>query len=39
MLVDVAGPHVAQEILGHRSISTTVDEYAHVDERAMNTHR
>jgi len=35
MLVDVAGPHVAQEILGHRSIATTVDEYAHVDERAM----
>lgn len=35
MLVDVAGAHVAQEILGHRSISTTVEEYTHVDERAM----
>jgi integrase len=34
-LVDVAGPVVAQQILGHANVSTTVDEYAHVDEPAM----
>jgi integrase len=36
-LVDTAGAHVAQQILGHRNISTTVDGYAHVDEAAMLT--
>jgi integrase/recombinase XerD len=34
-LVDVAGPVVAQQILGHANVSTTVEEYAHVDEPAM----
>lgn len=34
-LVAVAGPVVAQQILWHTNISTTVDEYAHVDEPAM----
>lgn len=34
-LVDVAGPVVAQQILGHAHVSTTVDEYAHVEEPAM----
>ncbi|KAA0017647.1 tyrosine-type recombinase/integrase [Antrihabitans cavernicola] len=34
-LVDTAGVKVAQEVLGHRHISTTADEYAHVDEKAM----
>ena len=37
LLVDTAGPHVARQILGHQNISTTVDEYAHVDEKAMLT--
>jgi len=36
-LVDVAGLKVAQEVLGHRHVSTTADEYAHVDEKAMLT--
>lgn len=35
MLVEVAGVHVAQQVLGHRNVSTTVDEYAHVDYAAM----
>lgn len=34
-LVDVAGPVVAQQILGHANVSTTVEEYAYVDEPAM----
>ena len=34
-LVDTAGVHVAQEVLGHAHISTTVGTYARVDERAM----
>ena len=34
-LVDTAGLKVAQEVLGHRHVSTTADEYAHVDEKAM----
>lgn len=34
-LVDTAGVHVAQEVLGHAHISTTAGTYAHVDERAM----
>lgn len=34
-LVDTAGLHVAQEMLGHAHISTTADTYARVDERAM----
>jgi integrase/recombinase XerD len=35
LLVDVAGAHVAQEVLGHRNISTTIEEYTHVNEAAM----
>jgi integrase len=35
MLVDAAGVHVAQQVLGHRHVSTTIGEYAHVDEQAM----
>jgi integrase len=35
MLIDAAGVHVAQQVLGHRHVSTTVEEYAHVDEQAM----
>jgi integrase/recombinase XerD len=34
-LVDTAGLHVAQEVLGHAHISTTAGTYARVDERAM----
>lgn len=34
-LIDVAGPHIAQQILGHRNVSTTVNQYSHVDEPAM----
>jgi integrase len=34
-LVDTVGLKVAQEVLGHRHVSTTADEYAHVDEKAM----
>lgn len=34
-LVNTAGLKVAQEILGHRNVSTTADEYAYVDEPAM----
>jgi site-specific recombinase XerD len=37
MLIDTAGVHVAQQVLGHRHVSTTVEEYAHVDEEAMLT--
>ncbi len=37
LLVDTAGLHVAQQVLGHRHVSTTVEEYAHVDEAAMLT--
>lgn len=36
-LVEVAGLRVAQEVLGHRHVSTTADEYAHVDHAAMLT--
>ena len=35
LLVDTAGLHVAQQILGHRNVSTTADAYAYVDEEAM----
>lgn len=35
LLVDTAGLHVAQQILGHRNVSTTADVYAYVDEKAM----
>ena len=34
-LLEVAGPAVAQQVLGHRNVSTTVDEYGHVDQVAM----
>ena len=34
-LVDTAGLKVAQEILGHRHVSTTAEEYAYADEKAM----
>ena len=34
-LVEVAGLTVAKEVLGHQHISTTAEEYAHVDEAAM----
>jgi integrase len=34
-LVDTGNLKVAQEILGHRHISTTADTYAHADEHAM----
>ena len=34
-LVDTAGVHVAQEVLGHAHISSTAGTYARVDERAM----
>ena len=37
LLVDTAGVHVAQQVLGHHNISTTVEEYAHVNEAAMLT--
>jgi integrase/recombinase XerD len=37
LLVDTAGVHVAQQVLGHRHVSTTVEEYAYVDEAAMLT--
>lgn len=36
-LVEIAGLHVAQEVLGHQHISTTAEEYTHVDEKAMLT--
>ncbi len=36
-LVDVAGLVVAQQVLGHRHVSTTADTYVHVDEPAMLT--
>jgi integrase len=32
---ETAGVKVAQEILGHKHVSTTADTYAHVDQRAM----
>jgi len=34
-LVEVAGLGVAQQVLGHRHVTTTANEYAHVDEPAM----
>jgi hypothetical protein len=34
-LVDTGGLKVAQEVLGHRHLSTTADTYAYVDHRAM----
>lgn len=34
-LVETSGVAVAQEILGHRHVGTTVDTYAHVDQAAM----
>lgn len=34
-LVEVAGLAVAQQVLGHRNVSTTANEYAHVDQPAM----
>lgn len=34
-LVEIAGLTVAQEVLGHQHVSTTAEEYAHVDEAAM----
>ena len=34
-LVEIAGLTVAKEVLGHQHISTTADEYTHVDEAAM----
>lgn len=36
-LVDVAGLVVAQQVLGHRQVSTTADTYVHVDDTAMLT--
>jgi site-specific recombinase XerD len=32
---EMAGVKVAQEILGHKHVSTTADTYAHVDQQAM----
>jgi integrase len=32
---ETAGVKVAQEILGHKHLSTTADTYAHVDQQAM----
>jgi len=32
---ETAGVKVAQEILGHKHVSTTADTYAHVDQQAM----
>jgi integrase/recombinase XerD len=32
---ETAGVKVAQEILGHKHVSTTADTYAHVDQKAM----
>jgi integrase len=32
---ETAGVKVAQEILGHKHVSTTADTYVHVDQRAM----
>jgi site-specific recombinase XerD len=32
---ETAGVKVAQEILGHRHVSTTADTYAHVDQQTM----
>jgi hypothetical protein len=34
-VVATSGVAVAQELLGHRHISTTVDTYAHVDQKAL----
>jgi integrase len=34
-LVEIAGLTVAKEVLGHQHISTTAEEYTHVDEAAM----
>jgi integrase/recombinase XerD len=34
-VTETSGLKVAQEILGHRHISTTADTYGHVDQRAM----
>jgi hypothetical protein len=34
-LVTVAGPHVAQRMLGHRHVETTLEAYAHVDQTAL----
>ncbi|HEX6685676.1 MAG TPA: tyrosine-type recombinase/integrase [Candidatus Limnocylindrales bacterium] len=34
---ETSGVKVAQEILGHRHVSTTADAYAHVDQQAMVT--
>lgn len=34
-LVTVAGPHVAQRMLGHRHVETTLEAYAHVDQSAL----
>ena len=34
-LVEIAGLTVAKEVLGHQHVSTTAEEYAHVDEAAM----
>ncbi|WP_081444387.1 tyrosine-type recombinase/integrase [Xylanimonas cellulosilytica] len=34
-VVEVAGVAVAQELLGHSHVATTVDTYAHVDVRAL----
>lgn len=34
-LVEIAGLTVAQEVLGHQHVSTTAEQYTHVDEAAM----
>lgn len=34
-LVEIAGLTVAKEVLGHQHVSTTAEEYTHVDEAAM----
>lgn len=34
-MLDTGGLKVAQEVLGHRHLSTTADIYTHVDDRAM----
>ena len=34
-LVEHAGPAVAQRVLGHRHVGTTIDAYVHVDRVAL----
>jgi hypothetical protein len=34
-LVEHGGPAVAQRVLGHRHVGTTIDAYVHVDRAAL----